>query len=121
MATILIVDDDLFIREFTAMTIQAWGHETYLASDVGEALVVLSSPQRLDVLFTDICLKATPLGGCDLAHRAVALRPELHVLYTTGNRITREMEASFVEGALYLRKPYTPQQLHDSIGILIAA
>jgi CheY-like chemotaxis protein len=121
MATILIVEDDLFIRELTAMTIQAWGHETYLASDLGEALVVLRSLQPLDVLFTDMYLKATPFAGCDLAHRAIALRPELHVLYTTGNFITDEMKASFVEGALCLRKPYTPEQLHDSIGILTAA
>jgi len=44
-------------------------------------------------LFTDIYLKAAVHGGCDLALQTVALRPNLRVLYTTGNNITDKMKA----------------------------
>jgi len=114
MAVILIVEDDVFIRELTEMLIQEWGYQTILASDVEEALVLLKSSQHIDALFTDIYLKTAVSGGCDLARQAVGLRPGLRVLYTTGNLVTDEMRAKFVKGTECLRKPYTPQQLQNS-------
>ena len=57
MAVILIVEDDVFIREIAEMMIQDWGHDTLAASDVDEALTFLRSPQHIDALFTDIYLK----------------------------------------------------------------
>lgn len=121
MAAILIVEDDVFIREIAEMTIQDWGYDTFLASDVDEALALLRSPQHIDILFTDIYLKKAVLGGCDLARQAVELRPDLRVLYTTGNFVTDEMKALFVENAHCLRKPYTDHQLQDRFTTLLAA
>ena len=121
MAVILVVEDDVFIREMAEMMIQDWGHQTLSASSVDEALLLLRSPQVIDALFTDIYLKAAVLGGCDLAHQAIELRPTLRVLYTTGNSITEKMKALFVEGTHFLRKPYTPSQLKNSVADLLAA
>jgi DNA-binding NtrC family response regulator len=121
MAVILIVEDDVFIREIAEMMIQDWGHQTLVASDVDEALVLLCSPQPIDALFTDIYLKAAVHGGCDLAQQAVALRPNLRVLYTTGNSITEKMKALLIEGTHFLRKPYTQHQLQTSVNDMLAA
>ena len=121
MAVVLIVEDDVFIREIAGMMIQDWGHQTLSASDVDEALAHLRSPQHIDALFTDIYLKTAFLGGCDLAYEAIALRPNLHVLYTTGNSMTDKMKALFVEGAHFLRKPYAQYQLQNSVEELLAA
>jgi CheY-like chemotaxis protein len=89
MAVILIVENDVFIREIAEMMIQDWGHQTLAASDVDEALLILRSPQSTDAMFTDIYLKTAVLGGCELAHQAIALRPNLRMFYTTGNSMTR--------------------------------
>ena len=121
MAAILIVEDDVFILELTALLIQEWGHQTFPASDADEALLLLRSPQHIDLLFTDINLKTAVLGGCELAHQAIELRPQLRVLYTTGNFVTDKMKAQFVEGTHCLRKPYTPHQLQGSFENLFAA
>ena len=121
MAVVLVVEDDVFIREIAEMMIQDWGHETLSASDGDEALVFLRSGQPIDALFTDIYLKHSVLGGCELAHQAIKLRPELRVLYTTGNFITDEMKTLFIEGSDCLRKPYTPEQLQDGVERLLAA
>ena len=83
--------------------------------DVDEALVLVRSQRHIDALFTDIYLKKAVLGGCDLARQAIALRPELRVLYTTGNSPTPQMKSLFVDGQHFLPKPYTPDQLHDSV------
>jgi CheY-like chemotaxis protein len=120
MAVILIVEDDVFIREVAEMMIQDWGHQTLTASDVDEALAILRSPQHIDALFTDIYLKAAVLGGCELALQAIALRPSLRVLYTTGNSMTDKMTALFAEGTRFLSKPYTEIQLHDSVNNMLA-
>jgi len=119
MAVILIVEDDVFIREVAEMLIHDFGHETLSASDVDEALAILRSPQHIDALFTDIYLKTLVNGGCDLALRALALRPGLRVLYTTGNTITDKMKALLAEGTHFLRKPYTQNQLQDSVEIML--
>ncbi len=121
MAVILIVEDDVFTREVAVMMIQDWGHHALSASSVEEALVLLRSPQNIDALFTDIYLKKEMLGGCDLAHLAVKLRPNLRVLYTTGNAITDQMKALLVEGTHLLPKPYAPEQLHHSVDEMLAA
>src|SRR6202795_3363430 len=121
MAVILIVEDEVFIREMAEMMIQDSGHHTLSASDVDEALSFLRSAQHIDALFTDIYLKNLVLGGCDLAHKAIELRPKLRVLYTTGNFVTDKMKALFVEGTQCLRKPYTQHQLEDCVPALLAA
>ena len=118
---ILIVEDNAFIRELAEMTIQDWGYDTLSASDSDEALLLLRSPQVIDALFTDINLKTAVHGGCELAHQALELRPQLRVLYTTGNFVTDKMKAQFVEGMHCLRKPYTPNQLQHSLEELLAA
>ena len=121
MAVILIVEDDSFIREIAVMMIQDQGHETLTASDGDEALTFLRSPQHIDALFTDIYIKTSVLGGCELAFQALKLRPNLRVLYTTGNCVTEKMTALFAEGTRFLRKPYSPEELQDSVEGLFAA
>jgi len=121
MAVILIVDDEVFIRGVTEMMVQDMGHETLGAGDMDEALAHLQSPQAIDALFTDIRLKSIVLGGFELARHAIKLRPDLHVLYTTGSSMTDKMRALFVEGAHFMQKPYTPVQLQTSMKELLAA
>jgi hypothetical protein len=45
----------------------------------------------------------------------------LPVLYVTGNFMTDEMTASFVDGGHFLQKPYSPSQLQHSVEKLLAA
>jgi CheY-like chemotaxis protein len=121
MAVILIVEDDVFVRQVAELMIGDWGHNALSATDMYEALSVLRSPRHIDALFTDIHLKTAVLGGYELAHQAVKLWPKLRVLYTTGNLITEKMKTLFIEGAHFLPKPYTQHQLHDAVEGLLTA
>jgi len=121
MGIILIVEDEVFIRQFAEGVVEDMGHEPLVAGDMGEALEHLRSPQPIDGLFADIRLKSIVLGGFELARNAVALRPGLRVLYTTGSPMTEEMRALFVDGALFLQKPYSPDQLQTSLKGLLEA
>lgn len=120
MAVILIVEDDMLICELAGMMMQDCGYCIHSASDVDEALELLRSPRKIDALFTDIYLKMAVYGGCELAQQAILLRPSLRVLYTTGNAITDKLKSLFVDGALFLRKPYTVNQLQQSMAQALA-
>jgi CheY-like chemotaxis protein len=121
MAVILIVEDELFTRELAGMCIEDLGHAVLFAGTVDEALTIVRTGQTIDALFTDIYLKADVYGGCDVAKAAKALRPDLRVLYTTGNAATDVLKARFVLGSHFLSKPYTPSQLHTSVDTMLAA
>jgi len=121
MPLILIVEDDMLICELAGMMMQDCGYGIVSASDVGEALVLLQSSQRIDAMFTDIYLKNDVFGGCDLARQAKQLRPDLRILYTTGNAITEKLKSLFVDGGHFLRKPYTADQLQHSMSRALEA
>jgi DNA-binding NtrC family response regulator len=121
MAVILIVDDEVFIRTATEMMVHDLGHQTLVAGDLDEALEHLQSPQHIDALLTDIRLKSIGLGGFELAHEAISLRPNLRVLYTTGSSLTETMRALFVDGGHFMQKPYAQSQLQNSMEKLLAA
>jgi CheY-like chemotaxis protein len=121
MATILVVEDDVFIRELAESMILDWGHTILSACDVPEALAHLRSGVPIDALFTDVYLKAEIHGGCDIARQAILMRPGLRVLYTTANRLTDKLHALFAVGTHFLPKPYTEDQLGVSVHNLLAA
>ena len=119
MAVILIVEDEIFIRQAAEWTIEDLGHNTLLACDLAEALRYLSTSQPIDALFVDIRLSTLPFGGYDVANQAVALRPGLRVLYTSGTPLAALTPDAFVKGGQFLQKPYSPAQLGFSVGELL--
>ena len=119
MALILVVEDDVFIRQNAEWMIGDLGHHTLLADDLASALSHLSAPEHIDALFVDIRLAALALGGYDVANQAVGMRPGLRVLYTSGSPLTAEMTERFVGGGQFLQKPYSPEQLEFCVGELL--
>ena len=121
MVVSLVVEDEALVRLVAEMTIQDCGYQILSASDADEALLLLRSSHQIDALFTDVYLKTAIHGGCEIARQAIALRPNLRILYTTGNSITDQMKSLFVKSSHFLPKPYTEQQLQDSIQKLLVA
>lgn len=39
VAVVLVVEDDVFIREIAVMMIEEWGHQTLSASDIDEGAI----------------------------------------------------------------------------------
>jgi CheY-like chemotaxis protein len=119
MAVILIVEDEVLIRETAEWMIGDLGHTTLLASDLAGALLHLSASQQIDALFVDLRLSTLAFGGYDVANQALVLRPGLQVLYTSGRPLTTDMSELFVRGGQFLQKPYSPAQLEFSVGKLL--
>jgi DNA-binding NtrC family response regulator len=117
MATVLIVDDDEQILALAQSFIQEQGHKTLSAATTDEALAVLTGSTAVDALFIDIILNGDMQAGIDFAKRAVALKPDLKVLYSTGLDVSDSMKALFVPGSIILEKPYTVDQLLTSLSV----
>jgi DNA-binding NtrC family response regulator len=75
------------------------------------ALALLEADQAIDVLFLDIILGADPEAGLHVARNAMLARPDLRVIYTTGQGLTDGMQALFVKPSQFLPKPYSMEQL----------
>lgn len=119
MATVLVVEDEVFIRQAAEWAIEDLGHTPLMAVDLASALAHLSTAPHIDILFVDIRLNALALGGYEVANQAVALQPHLRVLYTSGRPLTAEMSDLFVAGGQFIQKPYSPDQLEISLGKLL--
>jgi CheY-like chemotaxis protein len=115
MATVLIVEDQEQILALARSLLEEEGHKIFTAPNVGEALAILGGPEPIDALLVDIILNLDMQAGIELAKRAVALKPGLKVVYSTGLTLTDEMKGLLVPGAAILEKPYTLAQLLTSL------
>jgi DNA-binding response OmpR family regulator len=121
MATIVIVEDEPQISALVQSFIEEQGHKVLSAATADEALGILKGPQAVDALFVDIILKGDMEAGIKLAKRAVELKPDLKVLYSTGLTVTEDIKASVVPGSIILEKPYSEDQLLASLSVLRGA
>jgi response regulator RpfG family c-di-GMP phosphodiesterase len=84
VAVILLVEDEDQVRVLAESFLQTAGHATLSAGSIEQALALLSTPEPVDLLFIDLNLKGETEAGLSLAAKAVEIRPELKVLYTSG-------------------------------------
>jgi CheY-like chemotaxis protein len=118
MAVVLIVEDEAALLVLAESCLQEHGHKTLSASSITEASTLLEGTDQIDLLFTDIGLKDDLEAGLKLAVNAVAKRPDIRVLYTTGQAVTDGMRALFVPKSAMLVKPYTVDQLLTSLSMV---
>ena len=106
MPTVLVVEDEEQVLVLAESILQDNGFETLSAHASEGALALLADQsQPIDLLFTDIGLYENRHGGIQLAQEAVKHRPNLKVLYTSGQGVTDGMKALFVENSAFIPKP----------------
>jgi len=104
--TILVVEDDNLVRTFVIGQIQSLGYTTLAAVNAKEAMVVIDSPQKVDLLFTDMIMPGS-MNGRQLADAALRQRSSLKVLFTSGYSNEAIIHHGHLDaGVLLLAKPY---------------
>jgi CheY-like chemotaxis protein len=117
-ASVLLVEDEVLICDMTAEVLAEQGFDVEAVPSGEEALRRLASDRPFDVLFTDVNLPG--IDGETLARRAVALRPGLPVMYTSGRK-SRIEHLDPVDGSMFVAKPYDPYQIGRLLDYLIAS
>jgi CheY-like chemotaxis protein len=110
VATILVVEDDVDVREMIVGILSDLGYETLVATNAAEALEVLEEESSVDLLFTDIVMPGG-MSGIELARQVSRMRPRLKVLLSSGyareEAQARRMRVEFP----FIGKPYRPSTL----------
>ncbi len=113
--TILVTEDEPEILELAVMILQSKGYTTLEAGNADEALAILQDTDiYIDLLFTDIVMPGD-MNGVGLAARALVLRPDLKILFTTGFIKDNIPDMNLLEEYTVLNKPYMPDDLIEEI------
>ncbi len=105
--TILVVDDEPAVRMLLSDVLQDLGYGVIEAADGPEALGVVESEQRIDLLVTDVGLPGG-MDGRQLADAARVRRPGLKVLFVTGYAENAALgNGVLTPGMQVITKPFT--------------
>lgn len=109
--TILVAEDDEHVRSTVVEMLQQLGYKVFAASDGEQALALIQSGVKIDLLFTDVVMPG-PLRSPDLARRARELVPGLAVLFTSGYTRNAIVHGGRLDpGVELLAKPYAREDL----------
>ena len=112
MASVLIVDDDPFIRKLIATTLEdVAGFDLVEASD-GQEAVDAAARTRRQLVFLDIEMqKLNGLEACRQVRSAAGTARARVVILTAAAGDTAEREAETAGADLFLTKPFSPLEL----------
>jgi CheY-like chemotaxis protein len=108
---ILIVEDSELIRLTTVDMVSELGFAFAEAGNAPEALDALKNDPDIRILLTDLGLPG--MTGAQLVREARKLRPDLVVIAASG--YSEETDGERIEGATYLQKPFTLEQLREAL------
>lgn len=111
MKRILVVDDDETILELLREALPALGYNADFAI-TGDKAIKLITSRSYDLILSDI--RMPEINGIDVARAAYKNRPNVPILFMSGNPNTIVEERSF------LAKPFTISELETRIEFAIS-
>ena len=113
---ILVVEDEEPLRLLVVEVLRRRGYEVITAKSGAEALRMWPRHREdVQVLLTDIVMP-DGVNGWELAKRLQSDKPALSVIYTSGySPDIVDQDGRFLEGRVFLQKPYDPETLVEKI------
>src|SRR6267143_2214135 len=109
--SVLIVDDELSIREITKETLEAYGYRTATAKDGIEALTIIEKDRhKFSLVLTDMMMPS--MDGASLIRTLRRLTPDIKVIAVSGatdQDVLEKVKKSHVEA--FLPKPIQAENL----------
>jgi two-component system, NtrC family, response regulator PilR len=113
MANILIVDDELGMRQFLTHLFQKEGHTVRVANNGREAMTLLRQ-QTSDLVLSDI--KMPDMSGIELLREAREFLPEIEVIMMTAFASVDTAREAFLLGAYdFVQKPFDNDLLKETV------
>jgi two-component system cell cycle sensor histidine kinase/response regulator CckA len=119
--TVLLAEDDPTVRAFITALLQKGGYSVIAAEDGSKALDLCRTfEDPLYALVTDVSMPG--MKGSHLAEQARVLRPNLKVLFVSGDGDQRPKEEELAGGCTaFLEKPFSGEALLKVIGEFCAS
>ncbi len=105
------------MRELERRVLERTGHHVHEAAGAAAAFAWLADGKRVDLLIADIDMP--DLGGVERVRHIRTSRPDLKVLYVSGN-VDRLMDVSSTPGEAFLDKPFTAKRLIEAVSRLLS-
>lgn len=118
---VLLVEDEILIRLETAERLRACGITVIEAADAAEALAILESGVKVDIVFTDIRMPGT-MDGLSLAGAVQARHPHVKVMFCSGDELALRRlvaEGGLINIADFFGKPYRIEEVEMRIRQLL--
>ena len=103
---VLVVDDDINVREVSVAMLGALGYSTVEAGDAVEALGVLAAREDIDVVFSDVIMPGE-INGLDLARHVRENYPGVAVVLASGYTAQQHGDKGAPSDVELLHKPYS--------------
>jgi PAS domain S-box-containing protein len=114
--TVLLVEDNLHVREFAEHLLADLGYKV-LAADSGEEALEILGRERADIVFTDVVMPG--MSGIALARTVHERWPDLPVVLATG--YSEEIVSGAATDFAILSKPYGADTLAEALSQGLAA
>ena len=109
--TILVADDEAFMRSLVERTLQRSGYQVLLAEDGDQALELAQShPGEIKILLTDV--RMPNMDGLCLAKKLRQIQPEVRVILMSGY-FDQSLQSH--EGWTFIRKPFAASMLQEIV------
>ncbi len=113
MANLLIVDDELSMRQFLTHLFQRDGHAVRVAENGRKAMDMLRQ-QPADVIISDV--KMPDMGGIELLRAARELNPNVEAIMMTAFANEATAHEAFLLGAFdFVHKPFDNELLKEKV------
>ena len=109
---VLVVDDEKAVLRSTVRLLDVLGYATVSAESGSEALRMLASNQKIDLVLADFAMPE--MSGGELAEAIRAMRPTLPVILITGYRDLAVLKE--LNDLRIILKPFTEDDLVNAIG-----
>lgn len=108
--TILLVEDEKFVRKVTSEVLESAGYRLVSARSAAEALEAQSAcPEPIDLLLADLVLPGK--SGHQLAYEFAGLCPHTRILLMSGYAEQLALGGLSAHGREYLAKPFSSRTL----------
>lgn len=119
--TVLVVEDEDLVRELACGILERSGYEVLEAGTFDEAIRLgRSHPGDVDVILCDVVMPRR--SGPQICEAIAESRPGVKVLYMSGYPVELiDRRGLLPDGAPFIQKPFTPDELGDRIRDLLDA
>ena len=118
-ATVLVVEDQTEVRKYAVIALEAYGYKVMQAETAAEALLFCERERdHIDLVLTDVVMPN--VSGGELAGRLRKRWSGIKVLFMSGYTDDAILDHGGVEGAEFIQKPFSPDELATRVRDVLA-